>query len=257
MAKQYSLNMANDRVISIEVDGIRYYSPDEIPDPADREAILKLMANSENASSSDLDEFDLSLLERDLPEIDASTELAWNHQPPLSTINSWSVDGSTPPQQPDWFARIFVSIFLSVSVVMLAIAGVSGYYTAQAMAQEEEVPGRVIDLTVRKDSSGNDLYYPVVEFTLPETGQQTIQLSEGSWPPAYEKGDSVTVLYNPKHPRDARIQSTSSTVLRWTLTLISGVLGISFLAATFLAIWLFKATSSTSNRDSHMSQWPR
>lgn len=44
MAKKYSVNMENDEIISVEVDGIRYENPDEIPDRKDRERVLELIS---------------------------------------------------------------------------------------------------------------------------------------------------------------------------------------------------------------------
>jgi hypothetical protein len=45
MAKNYSVNVENDEVVSIEVDGVFYSDPDEILDPDDRARVLQLITN--------------------------------------------------------------------------------------------------------------------------------------------------------------------------------------------------------------------
>ena len=43
--------------------------------------------------------------------------------------------------------------------------------------------------------------YPVVAFTLPDGSRQTVQIAEGSRPPAYKQDESVTIAYDPEQPR--------------------------------------------------------
>ena len=39
VAKKYSVQMEDDKIVSVEVDGVTYTNPDEIPDEQDREKI--------------------------------------------------------------------------------------------------------------------------------------------------------------------------------------------------------------------------
>jgi hypothetical protein len=80
----------------------------------------------------------------------------------------------------------------------------------------------------------NEYYYPVVEFTASDGRRRSVQMSEGSWPPSHEVGEEVTVLYDPEHPLDARIQSAGSNVLMWILPGITGILGLGFLGAVLV-----------------------
>jgi hypothetical protein len=98
----------------------------------------------------------------------------------------------------------------------------------------------VVDLVMRRDGAGKEFYYPVVEFSLPDETRQTVQLTAGSWPVGYEIGQAVTVAYDSRQPSSARIQSLSNTVGRWTLTLITGILGLAFVAATLFARWVLR-----------------
>lgn len=136
--------------------------------------------------------------------------------------------------QPDPFPKIILSIFLAVSILMFAIAIIAAIITGRALARESSAPGHVVDLVLRRDQSGQELHHPVVEFYLPDESLKLIELTEGSWPPAYEKGQSVTVLYDPARPLNARIQSASSTFLQWLVSIITGVLGVIFLMVALL-----------------------
>ncbi len=205
MAKKYSINVEKDKVISVEVDGVRYKTYDEIPDEDDRTKMFFLVSNFEDmADFSDM-------------ELGATGNMS-------STMS-----------------KIIVLVFLAVAVLMLAIATIAGVSTGQKLSTEQTAPGRVVDMVERKDSSGKAFYYPVVEFYLPDNSRQTVQLSEGSRPAAYEKGDVVTVAYQPAQPGEARIKSGASAVGQWVVTIITGSLGLAFLVATGFAYWMLKS----------------
>ncbi len=147
------------------------------------------------------------------------------------------------------FPRIILSVFLAVAVLMLAISAVSAINTGLALSREKSAPGHVIDLVARRDETGKEFYYPVVEFYLPDGSFTLVQISEGSWPPAYEKGQSVTILYDPDQPLHAWIQSASSSALMWILSIITGVLGVAFLIATLFAFWMLKPGHAKSQEE--------
>jgi hypothetical protein len=205
MAKKYSVNVENDEVISVEVDGVLYSDPDQIPDPEDREKILELISMS---SGEDLEkEFEAEVLALERQSAGAP--------------------------------KIIVSIFLAVGVLMLVIAFISTVSTIRALAREASAPGQVVDMTMRQSRDSetqviSEYYYPVVEFSLPDGTPKRVQLSEGSWPPEYEIGQPVTILYDPGKPLDARIRSASSTVLKWILPGITGIVGVAFLGITLI-----------------------
>jgi hypothetical protein len=142
-------------------------------------------------------------------------------------------------------------IFSGVSGLLLTIAAISGVITHQTLSRERPAPGRVIDMVlqesvsqVERRSKGSSFlsdrttqekvtesfYYPLVEFCLPDGQKKTVQLGSGSWPPAYEKGEAVTVLYDVERPINARIKSTGGTVMMWFLPMLMGGMGVLFLA---------------------------
>jgi uncharacterized membrane protein len=226
MAKKYSVNVENDEVVSVEVDGVIYEHPDQIPDPEDRAKILQLMSETTD------EEFDA--------EFDKAFE---NFDEEFRELEKQSAK----------FPTLIVAVFLLVAVITLAIAIISAVSTARAVEKEQSASGRVVDMVIRTsrggyDSQGTyqapqDYYYPVVDFTLPDGTRKTVQLSEGSWPPAYEKGEKVTILYDPEKPINARIQSTSSNILKWLLPGITSTVGVAFLMAAVFVGWFFKPSS--------------
>lgn len=198
MAKKYSILVENEKIIAVEVDGARYKSVDDIPDEDDREKVLLLVEGWPGAE-----------WEEEQEEV-----------------------------KPSPLPRIVTLVFLTVAVLMLAIALFSGMNTRRALARQVTGPAQVVELVERRDSSGNPFYYPLVELSLPDGSRQRVQLLNGSFPAAYDVGDPVTVAYDPQDPYSARIQSFGSTLGQYILTIITGILGLAFAAATLLARWV-------------------
>jgi hypothetical protein len=198
MAKKYSINVENDEIVSVEVDGVRYTNVDQIPDEDDRGKMLLL------------------------------TE-SWPGE-------EWGL----PPREPWGLPKVIVPLFLAIALLMLAIAAIAGVSAGRTLSRERTAPGRVVDLILRQDARGSEFYYPLVEFDLPDGSRQRVQLTVGHWPAAYEIGQEVTVAYNPQQSSSARIKTASSTIGMWTVSIITGVLGLAFLAATLFARWVLK-----------------
>jgi len=136
--------------------------------------------------------------------------------------------------------RVLLTVFIGVAVLMLAIAVYSATVVGRGLAREQETTGEVIDLVARRDDSGTQYTYPIVQFTLPDGTRKTVELRQGSWPPAYEQFAQVTVRYNPAFPDNAYIKSFSDTLTRYTVTLVTGILAVAFVLATLLTVWVTK-----------------
>lgn len=206
--KKYSINWEDDIPVSFEVNGVTYESLDDVPDEKDRQKLEAMMNSAEDA--------------------DFDAEFA-KVQKELEQVN----------QVP--FEKIILSIFTGVAVLMLLVAGIASFNNIMKVNREESASGVVVDMTKRleydeedRDRVIGEIYYPVVEFTAKDGKRRRVQLSEGSWPPAYEVGEEVTVLYDPDKPLDARIKSTGSSVLMWILPGVTGILGIAFLGAVLV-----------------------
>ena len=207
MEKKYSIQWQDDEVVSFEVDGVQYKSLDEVPDEADRDKLLGLMAGAEDF------------------ELEA---------PAGPSIN---------------LGLIVITVFIGVAVLMCVISVLTGVSTWRGMSWEVEAPGQVVEMVTRRDEQGNEFYYPVVAFALADGSSRTVQMAEGSWPPAYAVGDEVTVLYDPGKPLEARVKSTSGTASLWIWTMVTGILAVAFLLATLLARWVLKEVPDTPDSD--------
>lgn len=208
--KKYSINWENDEATSFEVDGVTYNSLDDVPDQKDREKLAAMMDASFEDSFEDI-KFD----EKEFEEL----------QKAASNPN---------------IEKTILGIFSGVAVLMILIAAVSSFFNIQKISKEESALGRVVDVVVQRElvNQENDIvrdfYYPVIEFTAIDGRRREVQLNEGSDSPYYEKGDEVTVAYDPDHPLDARIKSAGGNALMWVLPGITGILGIAFAGAVFV-----------------------
>jgi hypothetical protein len=135
--------------------------------------------------------------------------------------------------------RLFYGIFLGVAVLMLVIATITSISTGFTLANQQRARGHVTALVTRTDADGDLFYYPVVRFVLPDGSRQTVQTTEGSWPPAYQVDESVTIVYDPEHSDQARIDSFAGALSLWIVPLVTGILGVAFLLATLLAHRMF------------------
>ena len=210
MAKKYSINWENDEPVSFEVDGVTYKSLDDVPNWKDKD---KLSAMVEAASEDDSEEVKFD--EKEFEDLRKAAE--------DPTMERWVLGG-----------------FTAIAVVMLLITAIATFSNIRKISKEESAPGRVVDVVVQREVVDQqnrivrDFYYPVVEFVAIDGHKRTVQLPEGSDSAYYEKGNEITVRYDPEHPLDARIKSASSNALMWILPVITGILGIAFAFAVIV-----------------------
>jgi hypothetical protein len=210
MDKKYSINWENNEPASFEVDGATYASLDDVPNWKDRD---KLAAMVQASSEDDFE--DVMFDEKEFEELRKAAE--------NPTMERWVLGG-----------------FTAIAVVMILVAVIASFLNIQKIAKEESAPGRVVDVVARRElvNAENDIvrdfYYPVIEFVAMDGHKRTVQINEGSDSPYYEKGDEITVRYDPDHPLDARIKSAGSNMLMWVLPGITGVLGLAFAGAVFV-----------------------
>ncbi|MBI5944432.1 MAG: DUF3592 domain-containing protein [Chloroflexi bacterium] len=207
--KKYSINWENDEAQSFEVNSVTYNSLDDVPDWEDRDKLAAMVQASE-------DDFeDIKFDEKEFEELRKAAA--------SPSMERWVLGG-----------------FTAIAAIMLLITAISIFSNIQKIGKEESTPGRVVDVVVQKvvvneqNNIVRDFYYPVIEFTASDGRRRTVQVSEGSDFPFYEKGNEVTVLYDPEHPLDARIKSLDSSMLMWVLPSITGILGIAFAGGVYV-----------------------
>jgi hypothetical protein len=207
--KQYAVKWENEQAVSFEVDGVTYASLNDIPDKGDKRKLQAMMAAS---SEPDFDEKEWEQTQKE--SLKAENLILW--------------------------------IFGGVAILMLLIAGVSAADAIRKILQEQSALGRVVDVVMKReyvneqDRVVQEYYYPVVQFTAQDGRRRNVQMTEGSDPPSYEKGDQVTVRYDPAHPLEARIDSFGSAMLMWIVPGITGILGLAFGGGVLAVKWLMK-----------------
>ncbi|MET8006620.1 DUF3592 domain-containing protein [Nonomuraea glycinis] len=129
---------------------------------------------------------------------------------------------------PTLVGGIFALIGLALLCVTIALA----VSTASFLASAQRTDGTVVELTARTSTTRNSdgytrrstTWYPTVEFTV-DGKQYSFESSTGSNPPAYTKGESLPVAYDPDDPYNAQISSFWSAFLA---PMITGGLGVLF-----------------------------
>ncbi len=213
MPKKYSINWENDEPVSFEVDGVVYESIEDVRGEADREKLTAMLDGSIDQQ-----------FEEQFKDFDKDFE---------KTAEEAKKSAAS-------MEKIVLGIFTGVAVLMLLIAAISSYGAVSRMSKEVSASGRVVEIIERReyvneqDRVVQDYYYPVVEYVSADGRQHTVHMTEGSSAPTHEVGDEVTVLYDPEHPLEARIESFGSHALMWILPGITGILGLGFLGAVLI-----------------------
>jgi hypothetical protein len=210
MPRKYSINWQDDEPVSFEVDGIVYENLERVPDEADR-AKLEAMANGSMEQQ----------FEQEFKDFDKEFEKDWQAHKKTAVSAE----------------KLLLGIFTGVAILMLLIAVASSTNAILKINREESASGRVVEIIQQReyvneqDRVVQDYYFPVVEFVSKDGRHHTVHITEGSSVPSHEVRDEITVLYDPEHPLDARIQSFGSSVLMWVLPGITGIVGLGFLGA--------------------------
>jgi hypothetical protein len=116
-------------------------------------------------------------------------------------------------------------IFLAIGLAMLSGAGYSTLETRHDIAVGTTANGTVTDLFHGSDSDGDSVYYPRVRFVTQSGDVIEFTGSNGASPPAFEVGETVSVLYDPISPGNARINGFFQL---WLLPMILGAMGSVF-----------------------------
>lgn len=124
------------------------------------------------------------------------------------------------------FNRKWISgIMIILACACLFIMVISFLYIHNFIRQARQAQGCIIQLVDREEDGGTS-YYPVFTFKDANGVKHIVYSDTGSYPPTYQIGDKITVLYNPNNPRYAKINNFFSI---WIIPLITGVLGVTYL----------------------------
>lgn len=120
-----------------------------------------------------------------------------------------------------WIGGIFFAFGLAFAAV-----GVWNVVDDMALAARgNTAQGTVVNLSASYDSEGGTTYRPVVLFRDDNGATRRFTSNMGSNPPAFDRNEKVTVIYDPWAPEDAIIDSFST---RYLLPAIFGGFGLIF-----------------------------
>ena len=128
--------------------------------------------------------------------------------------------------------RFALPILLIGGVGLLFLGAHLHLKTGIFLERAVRAPGVVVEMAANHSSDGNT-YAPVVEF---EHEGRTYRFKDSisSNPPSYRTGEAVGVLYDPDHPRDARIDRG-----RWNKA-VPILIGGSGVFLCLLGVWILK-----------------
>jgi hypothetical protein len=116
--------------------------------------------------------------------------------------------------------RIFKWTFLVIGLAFITLAVLIVINTRKFIAGAEYAQGTVVQMIGDRDG-----YSPVVKFSTAEGREISFEQAGRSNPPGYSVGEGVQVLYQPKEPDNARIDSFQEL---WLLPMIFGGMGLVF-----------------------------
>jgi hypothetical protein len=141
-------------------------------------------------------------------------------------------------------------LFTILGLIGLIVAGIILTHTRTFLESAIKTQGTVVDLVIVKSDhqnfsggvqirSSTHPYAPVVEFITTDGRRYSFTSSIRTYPPAYDVGEKVSVLYDETNPNDASINSFFPL---WASTIIFGSLGTLFSAIgiTMFGIDLFR-----------------
>lgn len=131
-------------------------------------------------------------------------------------------------------SKIAGSLLLALSVLMFALCGFFYTRTSKFIQTSHKAQGKVVELQESRSDNGT-VFHPVYTFVDRSGAEQKIYSSMGSYPPAYQVGDAVNVLYDPQNPRSAEIEGFWSL---WLVPLILGIIGAGQAVFGLLAFFL-------------------
>ena len=118
--------------------------------------------------------------------------------------------------------QIIVPLIFTLFGLLFFIIG-SGLTMRQRSLEQQgtEAQGVVIDLEENYDGDGST-YKPVVQFKTRDGKSVEFASSYSSYPPAYDIGENVTVVYPPENPSEAIIKGDGQ-ILHIIFMLLGGI----------------------------------
>ncbi|QDH79612.1 DUF3592 domain-containing protein [Echinicola soli] len=137
--------------------------------------------------------------------------------------------------------KIISVVFATIGMALLVVAFMSYQSTNDWLDEAMKTDGTVIAFQ-SSYSDGTTLYRPVIQFEDKGGNNVIFHSSTASSPPAYSKGENVTVLYPESNPNEAKIEGFFSL---WGMVVIVGGIGMVFFLVGGGIIFSVKRKSNT------------
>lgn len=137
----------------------------------------------------------------------------------------------------------WIVLFLAFGIVLLLISLYIILRIRRFTANAVQTTGTIIALEPRPSQTvlegrNRIIYHPVVSYRTQEGLEIIFTGSTGNNPPNYQEGQEIDVMYNRKHPDQARISSLwmvyLAPILYLCLGLLCIIIGLVFLALVLL-----------------------
>jgi Protein of unknown function (DUF3592) len=135
---------------------------------------------------------------------------------------------------PRFNRRLVGGSIILVSCACLAAAPLWYLHFNRIVANSLQARGRVVKMIQRNERFG-EVYYPVVTFRDARGYQHTFDSNQGSTPPSFQIGDTVTICYRADAPDQAMIEDP---FLFWGVPFVIGALGGVYLPIG-LMVWFW------------------
>jgi hypothetical protein len=112
--------------------------------------------------------------------------------------------------------------FIPFGLIFFGIGAGLSYKYFTLFLHGEQTPGRVVSLAESCDDDGCS-YAPVVTFDTGNGATSTYYSTYYSGPPAYDVGQSVTVIFDPQNPEDSSIKGEGN-VFRIIFMSVGGII---------------------------------
>ena len=147
---------------------------------------------------------------------------------------------------------------LLFAILPLALGGWSYFSSKDFVSRSNTTSAEVIDLIENSGSEGGSTYAPRVRFTDSSGSIVEATSRTSSYPPKYQAGDTIEVLYDPNTPQDFRTQDWFSL---WGFAIIGLSVGgfgiiLSILVAFLGPIIVRGFKTKRDNKAAHTNSLP-
>lgn len=124
-------------------------------------------------------------------------------------------------------------IFVVAGILVIAVGFIPAYRLIELRSSGLRAPGTVLSLEAESSRTGA-VYFPVVAFTAANGLVVHFRDTDGSNPPAFHAGESVTVMYQSGDPQQTA--TIDRGVFNWSPVVLTALLGVVMFSVGLLSL---------------------